>query len=71
MSGKNEGSGIGVFLSAVAVIAAIAYVIARIVSQASSGSSRKTMKAPGKDFRIPREDFDKDPAAYFRSLRGK
>ncbi|KDP41341.1 hypothetical protein JCGZ_15748 [Jatropha curcas] len=71
MSGKNEGSGLGMLLGAVVGVAAIAYGIAEIVSKPSSGSSRKTMKAPGKDGRIFRDEFEKDPAAYFRNNRGK
>ncbi|KAL3583329.1 hypothetical protein D5086_014390 [Populus alba] len=31
----------------------------------------KTMKAPGRNFRIPRKDFDDNPSAYFRGLRKK
>ncbi|KAJ6917668.1 hypothetical protein NC652_019873 [Populus alba x Populus x berolinensis] len=29
------------------------------------------MKAPGRNFRIPRKDFDDNPSAYFRGLRKK
>ncbi|KAG6767735.1 hypothetical protein POTOM_028950 [Populus tomentosa] len=31
----------------------------------------KTMKAPGRNFRIPRDDFQENPSAYFRKLRKK
>jgi len=29
----------------------------------------RTMKAPGQDFRILRDDFEANPADYFRNLR--
>ncbi|TKY53736.1 CBL-interacting serine/threonine-protein kinase 7 [Spatholobus suberectus] len=34
-----------------------------------SGKGGKTMKAPGRDYRIFRSDFECDPADYFRNLR--
>ncbi|CAK7323511.1 unnamed protein product [Dovyalis caffra] len=33
--------------------------------------SGKTMKAPGQDFRMLRNDFEASPSAYFRNLRSK
>ncbi|KAF5751043.1 pentatricopeptide repeat-containing protein [Tripterygium wilfordii] len=35
----------------------------------SSGEEKKTMKATGRDHRMYREDFEKDPKTYFRDLR--
>ncbi|XAR55945.1 hypothetical protein NMG60_11036198 [Bertholletia excelsa] len=35
------------------------------------GGSGKTMKAPGRNHRMRRADFEENPQAYFRSLRGK
>ncbi|MBA0621086.1 hypothetical protein Godav_006737 [Gossypium davidsonii] len=35
----------------------------------SSSSNRKTMKAPGRNYRIYRDGFERDPASYFRNLR--
>ncbi|KAK3027263.1 hypothetical protein RJ639_041209 [Escallonia herrerae] len=32
-------------------------------------NERKTMKAPGRDGIIYRDDFERDPTFYFRSLR--
>ncbi|EEF50716.1 conserved hypothetical protein [Ricinus communis] len=71
MSGKNESSGIGFILSAVVGVAAVVTGIAGIFSETSGSASTigRTMKAPGKGYRIPRADFEKDPAAYFRKLR--
>ncbi|KAF5751045.1 hypothetical protein HS088_TW02G00055 [Tripterygium wilfordii] len=53
--------------------------IAALVAVISSGSGlddedevhedKKTMKAPGRDYRIYRDDFEEDPATYFRNLR--
>ncbi|KAG6738159.1 hypothetical protein POTOM_059721 [Populus tomentosa] len=31
--------------------------------------SVKTMKAPGRNYRMPRSDFEANPCAYFRDLR--
>ncbi|KAE8010097.1 hypothetical protein FH972_006490 [Carpinus fangiana] len=36
-----------------------------------SRSGGKTMKAPGRGDRIPRDHFARDPKAYFRDLRNK
>lgn len=38
-------------------------------SSESSSSNRKTMKAPGKDERMYRDEFEKDAAAYFLNER--
>ncbi|KAB2053172.1 hypothetical protein ERO13_A12G159750v2 [Gossypium hirsutum] len=35
----------------------------------SSSSNKKTMKAPGRNYRIFRDDFERDPSSYFRNLR--
>ena len=37
--------------------------------RSSTSSGRKTMKAPGRDYRIFRADFESDPGSYFRNLR--
>lgn len=34
-------------------------------------SSIKMMKAPGRDYRMPRHKFESNPRGYFRDLRGK
>jgi len=31
--------------------------------------SAKTMRAPGRNYRIPRSSFEANPSAYFRNLR--
>ncbi|KAH7841125.1 hypothetical protein Vadar_025900 [Vaccinium darrowii] len=57
---------------AVGVAAAVAIVgwgLSKLVS--SSGSEEKMMKAPGRDYQIPRKDFENSPADYFRDLRKK
>ncbi|XAR55946.1 hypothetical protein NMG60_11036199 [Bertholletia excelsa] len=33
--------------------------------------SGKTMKAPGRDYRMLRAEFEENPRAYFRGVRGK
>ncbi|KAF7113205.1 hypothetical protein RHSIM_Rhsim09G0123800 [Rhododendron simsii] len=36
-----------------------------------SGSQEKMMKAPGREYRMPRKEFETSPAGYFRDLRKK
>lgn len=36
-----------------------------------SGGMVKMMKAPGRNYRMPRHTFESDPRSYFRGLRGK
>ncbi|KAJ9187364.1 hypothetical protein P3X46_002827 [Hevea brasiliensis] len=76
MPGNDEGSKVGRVVGAVAGIAvgvaAVAWSIASIVSDSGSAApNRKTMKAPGRDYKMYRDDFEKDHAGYFRSLREK
>ena len=40
-------------------------------SSSESSEERKMMKAPGRDYKIPRDDFEKDPKTYFSNLRNK
>ncbi|KAL0737512.1 hypothetical protein Bca4012_013722 [Brassica carinata] len=42
--------------------------IAGLFSGMGSGPEMKTMKAPGKDGRIFRKDFESDPRGYFQNL---
>ena len=59
----------GVIAAGVAVLAAGVAAASLLGSSSSSSSDRKTMKAPGRDGRIDRDDFERDPASYFRDLR--
>lgn len=38
-------------------------------SSSSESSDEKVMKAPGKNYSIPRKDFDRNPAEWFRNNR--
>lgn len=40
-----------------------------LLSGSGTTSNRKTMKAPGRNASIFRDDFENNPAAYFRDLR--
>ena len=53
---------------AIAAVVAVASIVSLIAS-GSAGPERKTMKAPGRNYRIFRDDFEKSPASYFRNLR--
>ncbi|PIA63238.1 hypothetical protein AQUCO_00200925v1 [Aquilegia coerulea] len=38
-------------------------------SSAGSCNSKKMMKAPGRNYRMPRDDFERSPRSYFQSER--
>lgn len=69
----NEVSKAAVVAGAIAGLAAVACGVAGLVSgsTSTSGGDRKTMKAPGRNERIDRDEFERDPASYFKGLRGK
>jgi len=54
----------GIIKLAVGVGAFVAWGLTKLVSS-------KMMKAPGRDYRMPRDEFDKSPSDYFRKLRNK
>ncbi|KZV20586.1 hypothetical protein F511_31801 [Dorcoceras hygrometricum] len=54
-------------IAVVAGISLAAWGLFKLVD--ASESERKTMKAPGRNYRIFRDDFERDPALHFRSLR--
>ncbi|KAM0999947.1 hypothetical protein ACFX2A_006750 [Malus domestica] len=70
---ENESSySVGAIAAgAAAGIGLLAWGLSALVSSAGSESERKkkTMKAPGKDYIIQREEFERDPKGYFRDLR--
>ncbi|TKY53737.1 hypothetical protein E2542_SST25279 [Spatholobus suberectus] len=55
---------IGLVVAAFVVVRWLCKVIFRCCCK-----RRKTMKAPGRNYRILRNDFERDPADYFRNLR--
>ncbi|KAB1207131.1 hypothetical protein CJ030_MR7G011452 [Morella rubra] len=57
--------GVGVGLAAACV------TIADLLSDSGTTKMGKTMKAPGRNTRINRDDFERDAAGYFRELRKK
>ncbi|KAJ7953942.1 Regulator of nonsense transcripts 3B like [Quillaja saponaria] len=61
---ESAGASIGAAV-AISLVGGVIYLL----SGSGSEKSRKTMKAPGRDYRIFRDDFEDDPAAYFRDLR--
>lgn len=60
---------VAIAAGAVAGLALLAWGFSAIVSAASSSEQWRTMKAPGRDYRIFRDDFEHDPSSYFKSLR--
>ncbi|CAK7323501.1 unnamed protein product [Dovyalis caffra] len=66
--GNNEATGTVTTVVAVVVIGLLIYSCCRCRTKTNEG---KTMKAPGQDFRIPREEFVENPSGYFRNLRKK
>uniref|UniRef100_A0A2P2JSK9 Uncharacterized protein n=1 Tax=Rhizophora mucronata TaxID=61149 RepID=A0A2P2JSK9_RHIMU len=66
-SGDSSGTTTGVVT---AVLGAAALVIGGLLFSGSS-TEKKTMKKPGRDGRMPRSEFEKDPRSYFQDLRKK
>jgi hypothetical protein len=57
-------------IGAVAGLGLAAWGMSKLLESAPEDSdNRKTMKAPGREYKIYRDDFERDPASYFRSLR--
>uniref|UniRef100_A0A7N2RD08 Uncharacterized protein n=1 Tax=Quercus lobata TaxID=97700 RepID=A0A7N2RD08_QUELO len=54
---------------AVAVLGVAITICGLLSGSSGSKTNRKTMKAPARNHRIFRDDFERDPAAYFRNLR--
>uniref|UniRef100_A0A6N2LRS6 Uncharacterized protein n=1 Tax=Salix viminalis TaxID=40686 RepID=A0A6N2LRS6_SALVM len=59
-----ESSGTGIAAAA----AAGAVAGAAPVGSTSDSGKTKTMKAPGRNVRISRESFERDPKGYFRDM---
>ncbi|KAL3731587.1 hypothetical protein ACJRO7_028468 [Eucalyptus globulus] len=67
----EESSGAAAAVGAIAGLAILAVGVASLMGDSSRSSGRRTMKAPGRDMHIFRDDFEKDTASYFRNLRKK
>ena len=67
---KNDDSAGHEGVAGGAVVAGVllAGLAIAVLSGSGSKSKRKTMKAPGRSTRIFRDDFEGDPASYFRDL---
>jgi len=64
-----NGTGIAAAIGAVAGAALLAWGIGSALFSSPEPDAGKTMKAPGRDYRIPRADFERDPKSYFKDLR--
>ncbi|KAM1056345.1 hypothetical protein ACFX13_030504 [Malus domestica] len=68
---NNSSYSLGAIVVGVAAgISLMAWGLSALVSSAGE-KKKKTMKAPGKDKIINREEFARDPKGYFRGLRKK
>ncbi|CAN6559945.1 unnamed protein product [Malus baccata var. baccata] len=68
---NNSSYSLGAIVVGVAAgIGLMAWCLSALVSSAGK-KKKKTMKAPGKDKIINREEFARDPKGYFRGLRNK
>ncbi|KAL3501531.1 hypothetical protein ACH5RR_035980 [Cinchona calisaya] len=56
-------------IAVAAGIGLVAYCAYKLFGGSGSSNKRKKMKAPGRDYSIFRDDFEHDPASYFRDLR--
>ncbi|XVF85774.1 hypothetical protein PTKIN_Ptkin17bG0144400 [Pterospermum kingtungense] len=64
---ESERVTAGLALAGLAVVLVVG--VAVLASSSGDSSKRKTMKAPGGNYRIYRDDFEDDPSSYFRDLR--
>ncbi|KAJ6910433.1 hypothetical protein NC652_021185 [Populus alba x Populus x berolinensis] len=64
-----DGTGVAFFIGAVAGAALMAWGIGSALFSSPEPDPVKTMKPPGRDYRIPRADFERDPKSYFKDLR--
>ncbi|KAJ6318191.1 hypothetical protein OIU76_013685 [Salix suchowensis] len=69
-SAESSGTGIAAAIGAVAGAAILVWGVgsALFPSSTSDSEETKTMKAPGRDARMPRESFERDAKGYFRDL---
>ena len=67
---QSSGTGIADAVGAVAGTAPVGWGADRAVfwSSTSDSEKTKTMKAPGRNVRISRESFERDPKGYFRDM---
>ncbi|KAI8539365.1 hypothetical protein RHMOL_Rhmol09G0177100 [Rhododendron molle] len=68
-STQNKKQDQAVAVGAAAAAALVGWGLTKLAS--GSGSQEKMMKAPGRDYRMPRKEFETSPADYFRDLRKK
>ncbi|KAK6931372.1 hypothetical protein RJ641_003165 [Dillenia turbinata] len=68
MKNQEESSGLGTAM-AVGAIALAGLGLYRLFS--GPEKEKKMMKAPGREFYMRRDDFERDPKAYFRDLHRK
>ncbi|KAL0446979.1 UNVERIFIED_CONTAM: hypothetical protein Slati_1825800 [Sesamum latifolium] len=75
MEEKDEDTGATATAVAVGAAAGVAALAAWGISKWFGSSEpprqEKMMKAPGRDYYMPRKDFVENPSGYFRDLRGK
>ncbi|KAK8563642.1 hypothetical protein V6N13_006120 [Hibiscus sabdariffa] len=57
--------------AAAVVVGLVGLGVSVLASTSNASTSKKTMKAPERNDRIFRDDFERDPASYFRDLRRK
>lgn len=58
-------------LALVAGVALLGWGLNKLIDGDSNerANNKKMMKAPGRDYYIYRDDFERDPTGYFRNLR--
>ncbi|OIT00019.1 hypothetical protein A4A49_59881 [Nicotiana attenuata] len=52
-------------------VALVGWGLSKLIDGDSNerANNKKMMKAPGRDYYINRDDFERDPSGYFRNLR--
>ncbi|GMI99854.1 hypothetical protein HRI_003654700 [Hibiscus trionum] len=69
--GPEKAAAAAAAAAALVVGGLVALGVSVLASASGASTSKKTMKAPGRNDRIFRDDFERDPATYFRDLRKK
>ncbi|XAR65304.1 hypothetical protein NMG60_11009384, partial [Bertholletia excelsa] len=64
-----DGSVVATAMGVAAGAALMGWGFYKLISSSETSDEKKMMKAPGRDYYMPRGDFEEDPASYFRDLR--
>ncbi|XAR65305.1 hypothetical protein NMG60_11009386, partial [Bertholletia excelsa] len=64
-----DGTLIATAMGVAAGAALLKWGFYKVIWGSEASEERKMMKAPGRDYYMPRDDFEEDPVSYFHDLR--